>query len=276
MNILIFWLLCLESEEEELNQTLRESDDDRLDDEDDDDFHVYSNRMGGARGQTNNNNPPGSGISSLSRKTYLQLNESRKVYDSEKGLLEIDKYSRRQAALDSSFLSAMSNKRMSSSTVGSATSGAGASHPLNSSRIKRTSETNDVSFESSSFSSSRMITTCRGDYRVQQLTNPRYVLPSQVDEGKNVWVDVVEVIECAHFWAVMISDDQSPVAKAMQKMHGYLNSPNYALHPVVNPEEGSLCAAYYYEDNIGDFLYRARIGEYFLLNILKLVGFYLL
>lgn len=182
----------------------------------------------------------GSSANRETKKTYIQLDDSVNYFESEKGLLELDKYSRKRA---SSYLSAFSTSRRSSmSTI--------------SSGVKRCSEISDVSSDSTSFSSN-LITASRGDLRVFRLRNPRYVLPAHVDEGKVVDVVISEVVECGRFWAQM--EDSPRFINVINKIHNHLNSQSYRVRKIPDPVEDSLCATYYTDNETGRYLYRARI-----------------
>lgn len=102
----------------------------------------------------------------------------------------------------------------------------------------------------------RMISTCK-DFRLLQLSNPRYVLPPQPDRRKIVNIQIGEVIECGRFWAQI--EDSTQCINVIKKVHEYLNAPSYKPKPLEDPHEDDLCATSYVENDIGSCFYRARI-----------------
>ncbi|CAF1109722.1 unnamed protein product, partial [Brachionus calyciflorus] len=93
----------------------------------------------------------------------------------------------------------------------------------------------------------------------QFLSDPKYLLPSDVDEGKSIEITITEVIECAHFYA-QINDKNH--MEDLQHIHQSLNS-NYNFEKM-NADEirpNSLCVTYYNDKEIGKAFYRARILE---------------
>lgn len=94
-----------------------------------------------------------------------------------------------------------------------------------------------------------------------QLSNPRYVLPASVDQGKLVEIEVNEVIECGSFYAQI--EESQYVINVLRLIHEHLNSPSYKLRPLVDPKEDDLCAAHFVDSQVGKCLYRARICKCF-------------
>lgn len=206
---------------------MEESDDDLYDNDNDDAWSERCSRM----------------------KTQLQLNDSISYYDNERGLLELDKYSKRP---ESSYLSALS---MSSHASVMSSSSATALSTTSSRHHRRGAGTGGASSE---LSETRMISaSCRGDVRTLKLANPRYVLPQSVDEGKAVHISIIEIQECAHFWAII--EDSSSMISVINKVHNHLNSRQFQMRAIDEPEEYMLCATYYAEAETGRCLYRARI-----------------
>lgn len=96
------------------------------------------------------------------------------------------------------------------------------------------------------------MTTCENTF-AEYLSNPRYLLPPEVDQGKLIDIEITETVECGHFWVQIKDKSHQEVAMLIDQT---LNTPAYSLKPLSPNElkENNLCVAYFESQ-----LYRARI-----------------
>jgi hypothetical protein len=103
---------------------------------------------------------------------------------------------------------------------------------------------------------SNRLTTCENTF-AEYLSNPRYLLPPEVDQGKPIDIEITETVECGHVWVQIKDKSHQEVAMLIDET---LNTPAYSLKPLGphDLKENSLCVAYFGSPS-ETRLYRARI-----------------
>ena len=110
--------------------------------------------------------------------------------------------------------------------------------------------------------SSRIVTADKTDRILEQLSDPRFVLPPEADTAKLIDISITNTAECGHFWA-QIND--SVHKKIIQDIHDRLNTTNgFHLKLLTDVHENSLCVTHFVDDESaagggGGAIYRARI-----------------
>jgi hypothetical protein len=102
---------------------------------------------------------------------------------------------------------------------------------------------------------------------LENLANPSWILPKEVDQFQLIEIKFIHGIECGHFWA-QIKNERT--ARALNLISTHLNSRSFEDNLLIldNPCEGELCAAYY--EFLEKKLYRAKIGILSFFNFLTI------